>query len=119
MSYTLLYPKQYDVAPIQDTLETSGVLAEPIQTPAELKISDGITVFLLDAPNRPKFAIDVLRRFVHNGGAVVALGADGEHDVPDDFGSDLLAGFLPWRVHFHGTDQSSTKTSARGDCRKK
>jgi len=120
MSYTLLYPKQYDVAPIQDTLETSGVLAEPIQTAAELKIGDGITVFLLDAPNRPKFAIEVLRRFVHNGGAVVALGADDEHDVPDDFGSDLLAGFL---AEDHGHKQlllmlrtAYREALARSDC---
>ena len=55
MSYTLLYPKRYDITPIQEALETSSVLAEPIQTQNELKIGDGITVFLLDAPSRPDF----------------------------------------------------------------
>jgi HD-GYP domain-containing protein (c-di-GMP phosphodiesterase class II) len=102
MSYTLLYPKRYDITQIQDALENSGVLAEPIQTPNELKIGDSITVFLLDAPSRPDFTVDMLRRFVNIGGAVVALGANGENDVPDEFGLDLLAGFL---AEGHGPKQ--------------
>ncbi len=41
MSYTLLYPKRYDIAPIQEALETEGVIAEPILNPNQLKIGDG------------------------------------------------------------------------------
>ena len=95
MSYTLLYPKRYDITPLQDALENSGVISEPIQTPEELKVGDGTTVLLLDPASRADFTGDVLRRFVTVGGAVVALGTDGEEDVPEEFGSDLLAGFLP------------------------
>ena len=120
MSYTLLYPKRYDIAPIREALETSDVIAEAIQGPHELKIGDGITLFLLDAPSRSEFAIDVLRRFVHSGGAVVALGADGENDIPDGFDSDLLAGFLDEE---HGPKQlllilrtAYREATARTDC---
>lgn len=94
MSYTLLYPSNYDITPIEDALEHSGVIAEPIGTSTDLRPGEGITVFLLDPESRPEYSIDVLRRFVTSGGAVVAVGAEGEEDVPDEFGPDLLAGFL-------------------------
>ena len=70
MSYTLLYPTRYDITPIQEALETSGVLADPIETPDDLKIGDDVTVFLLDAPSRSDFTISVLKRFLNSGGAV-------------------------------------------------
>ena len=120
MSYTLLYPKRYDITPIQEALEISGVLADPIESPDDLKIGDGVTVFLLDAPSRSDYTIEVLRRFLNSGGAVVALGADGEQDVPDELGSDLLAGFLS---QSHGTKQllltlrtAYREAAARADC---
>ena len=58
---------------MQDLELSQGYVVYPGE--ASYRLSDGITVFLLDAPNRPKFPIDVLRRFVHNGGAVVARGS--------------------------------------------
>ncbi len=120
MSYNLLYPRRNNIAPIQDALEESGVITEPIQTPSDLKLGDGITVFLLDAASRTDYPIDILKRFVSDGGAVVAVGADGEDDVPEEFGSDLLAGFLQKE---HGPRQALLmlrtayrEAAARADC---
>ncbi len=94
MSYTLLYPERYDISSIRDALEVSGVLAEPIQGPNELRVGNGVSVFLLNATSRPDFASDSLKRYVAAGGAVVALGAAGETDIPEEIDSDLLSGFL-------------------------
>src|SRR5439155_655578 len=40
------------------------------------------------------FPVDVLRAFVDAGGAVVALGRDGEPDLPGEMPSELLSGFV-------------------------
>jgi HD-GYP domain-containing protein (c-di-GMP phosphodiesterase class II) len=120
MSYTLLYPKRYDIAPIQNALESSGVIAEPIQTSNELALGDGITVFLLDPTSRVDFTSEILRRFVTSGGAIVAVGAEGEEDIPEELGTDLLAGFLRKE---HGPKQALLtlrtayrEAAARADC---
>ena len=120
MSYTLLYPRRYDIAPIKGALEHSGVLAEPIQAQKDLKTGNGITVFLLDAPSRADFTEEALRSFVNGGGAVIALGARGEQDLPDEFGTDLLAGYLGVQ---HGPKQllltlktAYREAAARAEC---
>ncbi len=120
MSYTLLHPTRYDITPIQDALENSGVIAEQILTAEDLKLADGITVFLLDPISRADFTSEILRRFVTSGGAVVVVGAEGETDVPEEYGSDLLAGFLRME---HGPRQALLtlrtayrEAAARADC---
>ena len=120
MSYTLLYPTRYDITPIQDALKGSGVIAEQIPTPEDLKLADGITVLLLDPTSRGDFTTEILRRFVTSGGAVVVVGAEGETDVPEEYGSDLLAGFLRAQ---HGPRQALLtlrtayrEAAARADC---
>src|SRR5207249_10328743 len=48
----------------------------------------------LDAESRSILPLDVLRAFVDAGGAIVALGRDGEPDVPTEMPSELLSGFV-------------------------
>ena len=55
---------------------------------------DRPTVFLLDAESRSAFPVDVMRAFVDAGGAIVALGRDGEPDLPGEMPSELLSGFV-------------------------
>jgi HD-GYP domain-containing protein (c-di-GMP phosphodiesterase class II) len=52
-------------------------------------------VFVLDSECRSVFPLDVLRAFVDAGGAIVALGREGEADVPPAMPSELLSGFVP------------------------
>jgi len=70
------------------------VEARRITTPKQLAVDERPTVFLLDAAARPQFPTDALRAFVDAGGAVVALGAPGEHDVPESLPVEFLGGFL-------------------------
>ena len=65
-----------------------------MRQPRELAVEDRPTVFLLDAESRSAFPVDVLRAFVDAGGAIVALGRNGETDVPDGLPTEFLSGFL-------------------------
>jgi HD-GYP domain-containing protein (c-di-GMP phosphodiesterase class II) len=60
----------------------------------ELTEEDRPTVFVLDAGGRAAFPTDVLRAFVDAGGAIVALAAEGETDVPNTLPTELLSGFV-------------------------
>lgn len=65
-----------------------------VPTLAHLSVDERPTVFVLDAAGRRVFPVDVLRAFVDAGGAIVALGRDGEPDLPESLPSELLSGFL-------------------------
>jgi HD-GYP domain-containing protein (c-di-GMP phosphodiesterase class II) len=52
------------------------------------------TVLVLDARNRSTFPIDVLRTLVDAGGSIVALGREGEVEVPQEIPAELVAGFV-------------------------
>ena len=76
-------------------LETAHVEAREVRQPRDLAVADDRpTVFLLDAESRSAFPVDVMRAFVDAGGAIVALGRDGETDVPEGLPTEFLAGFL-------------------------
>ncbi len=62
--------------------------------PRELVVDERPTVFVLDSESRAIFPVDVLRAFVDAGGAIVALGRDGEPDLPAEMPSELLSGFV-------------------------
>src|SRR5213078_4082765 len=80
---------------VAPALETSQVEARPVRQAKELAVADDRpTVFLLDAESRSIFPVDVMRSFVDAGGAIVALGRNGEHDVPDGMPTEFLSGFL-------------------------
>jgi len=79
---------------VAPALATSQVEARAVPQPRDLAVEDRPTVFLLDAESRSAFPLDVLRSFVDAGGAIVALGRNGETDVPDALPTEFLSGFL-------------------------
>jgi HD-GYP domain-containing protein (c-di-GMP phosphodiesterase class II) len=80
---------------VAPALETAHVEAREVRQPRDLAVADDRpTVFLLDAESRSAFPVDVMRSFVDAGGAIVALGRDGETDVPEGLPTEFLAGFL-------------------------
>src|SRR5207244_8778491 len=62
--------------------------------PRGLVVAAPPTAFLLGSESRSLFTVDVLRAFVDAGGAIVALGRDGEPDLPAEMPSELLSGFV-------------------------
>jgi HD-GYP domain-containing protein (c-di-GMP phosphodiesterase class II) len=60
----------------------------------DLGPDDRPTVFLLEPDTRSTFSTDALRAFVDAGGAIVAIGREGEDDVPDTLPTELLTGFV-------------------------
>ena len=65
-----------------------------MRLPRDVAADERPTVLVLDAHNRSTFPLDVLRAFVDAGGAIVALGRDGETDLPHEMPGELLAGFV-------------------------
>src|SRR2546427_7944127 len=62
--------------------------------PRDLAVDERPTVFVLDSESRSVFPLDVLRAFVDAGGGIVALGRNGEADVPPEIPAELLSGFV-------------------------
>ena len=95
MRYLLLHPPLWKPDEVAPALVTSQVEARAIRQPKDLAVADDRpTVFLLDAESRSAFPVDVMRAFVDAGGAIVALGRDGEVDVPEGLPTEFLSGFL-------------------------
>ena len=95
MRYLLLHPPQWQPDAVAPALETSQVEARAVRQAKELAVTDDRpTVFLLDAESRSAFPVDVMRGFVDAGGAIVALGRNGETDVPETLPTEFLSGFL-------------------------
>ena len=93
MRYVLLHPPMWRPDAVAPALETSQVEARAVRQPKELAVADDRpTVFLLDAESRSAFPVDVMRSFVDAGGAIVALGRDGEVSVRFDDGAIWLGG---------------------------
>jgi len=95
MKYALLHSATFSLEPIAQALEAEGVTAHAVQGPRQLSVQDKPTVLTLDPPSRDMFSPEELRRFVRDGGAVVALGAPEERDVPDTLPDDAVAAFVP------------------------
>jgi len=90
-----LHPPVWRPDAVAPALETSQVEARAVRLPRELAVADDRpTVFLLDAESRSAFPVDIMRSFVDAGGAIVALGREGETDVPEGLPTEFLAGFL-------------------------
>ena len=95
MRYLLLHPPMWRPDAVAPALETSQVEARPVRQLQDLTVDGRPTVFLLDAESRSLFPVDLLRSFVDAGGAIVALGRNGEADVPEGLPTESLTGFLP------------------------
>jgi len=93
--YLLLHPPGWHPDAVAPALETSQVEARAVRQAKDLAVRDDRpTVFLLDAESRSAFPVDVMRSFVDAGGAIVALGRNGETDVPEGLPTEFLSGFL-------------------------
>jgi len=94
MTYLLLHPATWSPAPLAPALEAARVETRSVSGGRDLVPDDGPTVFLLDPDTRSAFSVEALRAFVDAGGAIVAIGREGEDDVPDGLPVELLTGFV-------------------------
>jgi len=92
--YVLLHTAAWDPASLRPVLQGAQIEARETRLPRDLAVDERPTVFVLDAESRSAFPLDVLRAFVDAGGAIVAMGRDGEADVPSEMPSELLSGFV-------------------------
>jgi len=92
--YLLLYTPAWSPTGVRPALESAQIEAREARVPRELVVDERPTVFVLDPESRAIFPVDVLRAFVDAGGAIVALGRDGEPDLPAEMPSELLSGFV-------------------------
>ena len=65
-----------------------------VRLPRDLAVDERPTVLVLDSESRSTLPLDVLRDFVDAGGAIVALGRDGEPDLPGEMPAELFSGFV-------------------------
>lgn len=93
MRYLLLHAAPLPVASLTPILRGAQVESQEVR-PRELAVDERPTVFLLDPESRAAFPLDALRAFADAGGAIVALGCEGEPDVPEELPSELLSGFV-------------------------
>jgi HD-GYP domain-containing protein (c-di-GMP phosphodiesterase class II) len=82
-------------APIAEALAAEGVEALIVRAAPDLVVGENTTAFVLDPPARSPFTTPSLKRFVDAGGAVVALGAPGESDIPAELMGVPLAAWVP------------------------
>ncbi|HET9706811.1 MAG TPA: HD domain-containing phosphohydrolase [Gemmatimonadales bacterium] len=94
MTYLLLHPATWSPVPLAPALEAARVETRSVSGGRDLVPDDRPTVFLLDPDTRSTFSVDALRAFVDAGGAIVAIGREGEDDVPDGLPVELLTGFV-------------------------
>ncbi len=94
MNYALLHPPTWSPRELLELLPDPRIEVREIGQAKELTEEDRPTVFVLDAGGRAAFPADVLRAFVDAGGAIVALGAEDEADVPNTLPTELLSGFV-------------------------
>src|SRR5207247_217795 len=92
--YLLLYTPAWSPTGVRPALESAQIEAREARVPRDLVVDERPTVFVLDSESRAIFPVDVLRAFVDAGGAIVALGRDGEPDLPGEMPSELLSGFV-------------------------
>lgn len=95
MRYLLLHSSGWDPASVRPILDAAQIETRAARVPRDLAVDERPSVFVLDSECRSVFPLDVLRAFVDAGGAIVALGREGEADVPPAMPSELLSGFVP------------------------
>ncbi len=94
MTYKLLYPTEFSLPAIEEALDSEGIERQSVSAPDELVVASVPTVFVLDQSARARFGGEGLERFVSAGGAVVAIGQEGETDVPAALREELLSAFV-------------------------
>src|SRR4029077_18850231 len=94
MRYLLLHTSAWDPTSVGPALERDQIETRQARLPRDLAVDERPSVFVLDSESRSAFPLDVLRAFVDAGGAIVALGRNGEADVPAEMPAELLSGFV-------------------------
>ncbi len=94
MNYLLLHTPAWSPAELAGALSASQVEVRPVKSHRDLAPDERPTVLVLDPERRSAFPLDVLRGFVDAGGSIVALGREGDADVPDTLPTELLAAFV-------------------------
>ena len=94
MNYAFLHTASWSPRELLELLPDPRIEVREIAQARELTEEDRPTVFVLDPGGRATFPTDVLRAFVDAGGAIVALGAEDEADVPNTLPTELLSGFV-------------------------
>ena len=94
MRYLLLHTSAWDATSVGPALERAQIEARQARLPRDLSVDERPSVFVLDSESRSVFPLDVLRAFVDAGGAIVALGRNGEADLPAEMPAELLSGFV-------------------------
>jgi HD-GYP domain-containing protein (c-di-GMP phosphodiesterase class II) len=79
---------------VAPALDLAQIEVREVHVPRDLVVDERPTVLILDSESRSVFPLDVLRAFLDAGGAVVALGREGELDVPAEMPTELLSGFV-------------------------
>jgi HD-GYP domain-containing protein (c-di-GMP phosphodiesterase class II) len=92
--YLLLHTAGWEPGPVAPALEAARVERREVRLAREIAPDERPTVFLLDPSHRSAFPLDVLRAFVDGGGAILAVGREGEVDVPPEMPAELLGGFV-------------------------
>jgi len=92
--YVLLHTPTWRPASAAPALEGAQIDVREVRLLRDFAVDERPTVLVLDAESRSILPLDVLRAFVDAGGAIVALGRDGEPDVPTEMPSELLSGFV-------------------------
>ena len=95
MKYTLLHPPTFSVEAIADALTAEQVAAVEVTMPGELRPRGMPTALVLDSESLDRFPPGDLRRFVDEGGAVIAIGAPDERDLSDRVQEKLVSAYLP------------------------
>lgn len=94
MRYLLLHTPDWQPGALAPVLDGARIERREIRLPRDVAVDERPTVLLLDAQNRSTFPIDVLRALVDAGGSIVALGREGEAEVPQEIPVELVAGFV-------------------------
>jgi len=94
LRYLLLHTPAWDPGSVRPALEGAQIEMRETRLPRDLAVDERPTVFVLDSESRSVFPLDVLRAFVDAGGGIVALGRNGEADVPPEIPAELLSGFV-------------------------
>jgi len=92
--YLLWHTPTWRPGALADVFSGAQVEVREARLPSELAVDDRPAVLLLDPDSRSAFTTDIIRSFVDAGGGVVALGRDGESDVPASLPVELLSGFV-------------------------
>jgi HD-GYP domain-containing protein (c-di-GMP phosphodiesterase class II) len=94
MKYRLLHAESFDPDPIAGALATERIETMAIHGPEDLGAGERPTILVLNPEARLLFSVANLRAFVDSGGAIVALGAEGDDGLPDGMPELLFSALI-------------------------